>query len=59
MHETSWCSSVAVSWYNHVFPYTKSKFKKGDKVGVVDISCFGHLDVKLAVSIGREVYSFM
>ena len=39
-------------------PLMKAKFKKGDKVGVAGIGGLGHLAVKLAVSMGAEVYAF-
>jgi alcohol dehydrogenase (NADP+)/uncharacterized zinc-type alcohol dehydrogenase-like protein len=36
----------------------KANFKKGDKVGVAGIGGLGHMAVKLAVSMGAEVYAF-
>lgn len=39
-------------------PLIKAKFKKGDKVGVAGIGGLGHMAVKLAVSMGAEVYAF-
>lgn len=39
-------------------PLMKAKFKKGDKVGVAGIGGLGHMAVKLAVSMGAEVYAF-
>lgn len=39
-------------------PLMKAKFKKGDKVGVSGIGGLGHMAVKLAVSMGAEVYAF-
>jgi uncharacterized zinc-type alcohol dehydrogenase-like protein len=39
-------------------PMMKYKMKKGDKVGVVGIGGLGHMAIKLAVSMGAEVYAF-
>lgn len=39
-------------------PLMRSKFKKGDTVGVIGIGGLGHLAIKLAVSKGAEVYAF-
>jgi alcohol dehydrogenase (NADP+)/uncharacterized zinc-type alcohol dehydrogenase-like protein len=39
-------------------PLMKAKFKKGDKVGVAGIGGLGHMAVKLAASMGAEVYAF-
>lgn len=39
-------------------PLIKASFKKGDKVGVAGIGGLGHMAVKLAVSMGAEVYAF-
>ncbi|TGN40782.1 NAD(P)-dependent alcohol dehydrogenase [Klebsiella oxytoca] len=39
-------------------PLMKGYFKKGDKVGIAGIGGLGHIAVKLAVSMGAEVYAF-
>lgn len=39
-------------------PIIKANFKKGDKVGVAGIGGLGHMAIKLAVSMGAEVYAF-
>ncbi|MDO4904475.1 MAG: NAD(P)-dependent alcohol dehydrogenase [Lautropia sp.] len=39
-------------------PLMRGYFKKGDKVGVIGIGGLGHMAVKLAVSMGAEVYAF-
>lgn len=39
-------------------PLMKGYFKKGDKVGIAGIGGLGHLAVKLAASMGAEVYAF-
>ncbi len=39
-------------------PIIRANFKKGDKVGVAGIGGLGHMAVKLAVSMGAEVYAF-
>ncbi len=39
-------------------PLIKGYFKKGDKVGVAGIGGLGHMAVKLASSMGAEVYAF-
>lgn len=39
-------------------PIMKGYFKKGEKVGVAGIGGLGHMAVKLAYSLGAEVYAF-
>jgi alcohol dehydrogenase (NADP+) len=39
-------------------PIMKAKIKKGDKVAIAGIGGLGHLAVKIAVSMGAEVYAF-